>query len=812
MNRRHFLFLAAAAGESALLGQQAHASLSGGDRDHHPPAESTQSYVNSEGFRMIRVRAGSFLMGNDGPTDASILKQSPTIKNGDADERPVHQVRISYDFYMSETEITARQWQEFHNDYVDIGPSIPYAMGISWYEAVAYCDWLSKKEGRLYRLPTEAEWEYACRAGSTGYFFTGDLLPKSGEANPWGLKNMNTDTAEWVLDWYGTYPDATQSDPVGPATGYTKVVRGGGYLGPELSNPVKYPNDGRLPYFRRSANRASMAPEFRGRHNIGFRIVQAPLPVTPHYPEVIPVASQLVKSHNSEVKAGPDPNQPWFRMRDVFPVPPEDSSDAAIAAAGLIAPLMGYNHSPGLMVCPNGDLLAVYTSSEIPGYEDLSNVNLVAARRRFGSDEWEMPGPFFDFADGKDGSPMLWREGNTIYFFSGGGPSDIPFRWRTSEDNGATWGPVHFPTIIGLRGAYYPHPHGVVRMPDGALYLTSDSAGGTSFLWVSHDHGRTWSDTGGRTAGRHSCIVLMKDGGFLAMGGKESDIDGYMPKAISHDGGKTWTVSKTPLPALGKNGQRPTMIRLASGKLFFAGDWQNAHGQSPAAIKERGAYVALSSDEGETWHMKSIPNVPINDFYVLRNRPGWKKPTSADGTLGYTASSQSPDGLIHLITSRTYPAREFEMNEAWILSDTDASSPMQATTGENIHQQETYPDGGLKVSWNGRRDTSGRFVLDGPEAWFFPDGKKQYEATWHNGRKAGVETLWDANGRKVWEWSNNPDGESIWTHYWANGRKKSESHWHNHRCTGVAIAWNESGAVTGRYKFNDGGMAGEFGR
>lgn len=787
--------------------------LSAGVRHSRQLPENDPTYVNSEGIKMIRIPAGSFLMGNSAPTDPAILKQSPTIKNGDADERPAHQVRITYDFYMSETEITARQWKAFHNDYVDIGPSSPYATGISWNEAVAYCAWLSKKEGRLYRLPTEAEWEYASRAGSKGNFFTGDLPPKSGEANPWGLKNMNTDAAEWVLDWYGPYPDAPQTDPVGPATGYAKVIRGGGYLGSEDSK--KYPNDGRLPYFRRSANRASAAPIFRGRHNIGFRIVQAPLPTTKPWPEVIPFASQLVKERNAEVMKGPNRNQPWYRVRDVFPVPPEDSSDAAIEAAGLTAPLMGYNHSPGLIVCPNGDLLAVYVSSKTPGYEDLSNVNIVAARRRFGSDQWDMPGPFFDFADGKDSSPTLWRDGDTdtIYFFSGGGPSDIPFRWRTSQDNGATWSPVHFPTIIGLRGAYYPQPtNSVARAADGTLYLPSDSQGASSLLWVSHDNGRTWSDAGGRTAGRHSSITLLKNGGILAMGGKSSSIDGYMPKAISHDGGKTWVVSKTPFPAVGESGQRPTLIRLADGKLLFAGDWQNAHGQSPAAITQRGAYVALSSDGGETWHIKSLPNVPVNDAYALRNRPHWKKSTFADGTLGYSVARQSPDGLIHLITSRTYPAREFEMNEAWILSNSDAPTPEQSTTGGITHEQETYPNGAIKVRWNVRRDTSGRFVLDGPETWFFPDGKKEYDAEWHDGQKVGDETLWDVNGHKVWEWNHNPDGVSVWTHYWPNGLKKSESQWRDQRCTGTATEWDKSGTITARHKFSNGVMDGEFSR
>ncbi|MHC4620164.1 MAG: formylglycine-generating enzyme family protein, partial [Planctomycetota bacterium] len=104
---------------------------------------------------------------------------------------------------------------------------LPYAAGVSWYEAVAFCEWLSKKEGRPYRLPTEAEWEYACRAGSTSLYSSGDRPPRAGRANAWGLKNMHTSVREWCLDWHGEYPAAEQVDPVGPEYGMARVVRGG---------------------------------------------------------------------------------------------------------------------------------------------------------------------------------------------------------------------------------------------------------------------------------------------------------------------------------------------------------------------------------------------------------------------------------------------------------------------------------------------------------------------------------------------------------------------------------------------------------
>lgn len=96
---------------------------------------------------------------------------------------------------------------------------------------------------------------------------------------------------------------------------------------------------------------------------------------------------------------------------------------------------------------------------------------------------------------------------------------------------------VHQPITNAFRGA------------DNRIYLAIDAVGGESVLWASDDGGRTWLDTGGRTAGRHTTFVMLKDGGILGLGGKNTDIEGHMPRAISHDGGKTWMVGKTPFPA-----------------------------------------------------------------------------------------------------------------------------------------------------------------------------------------------------------------------------------------------------------------------
>jgi len=127
---------------------------------------------------------------------------------------------------------------------------------LSWEEAAAYAAWLNRREaaagrlppGYVYRLPTEAEWEYACRAGSEGPFgtdgeieaffgfspsdFDGNVLCPFGrrKANPWGLYDMHGSLYEWVQDWYGPYEPNAREDPKGPDEGDEKVMRGGSYM------------------------------------------------------------------------------------------------------------------------------------------------------------------------------------------------------------------------------------------------------------------------------------------------------------------------------------------------------------------------------------------------------------------------------------------------------------------------------------------------------------------------------------------------------------------------------------------------------
>jgi formylglycine-generating enzyme required for sulfatase activity len=769
------------------------------------PAPAT--FVTSNGLRMVLVRAGSFEMGNDQPTDPATLGQSPVFTRGSTDERPVHRVTLTHDFYISETEITAEQFAQFQEDHEDTSHFSPFATGVSWEDATAYAKWLSAREGREFRLPTEAEWEYVARAGSAGHFSAGAVPLAAGVPNAWGVQNMHAAAMEWVQDWYGEYPEEDEVDPVGPATGIGRVVRGGGLNMPyQGGHASKYPNDGRLPFFRRSANRASMAPDYRGRHNIGFRLVSGPqLTSTPRVPPT-PAAMQAVRGTNPWVRVGPDLARPWFRQRDVLPIPPENATAEEVALSGLPPALHGKNHNPALAVAPNGDLLALYFSASIPDFEDLTNVDLIAARLRFGADEWDFPGSFSSFAGTKNIGPAITREGARLWAAWGGGGLDgVVFRWQTSDDNGATWSPVHFPVILGARGDYFPQPiSSFLRGTDGTLYLPTDGSGGNSVLWASRDDGVTWRDTGGRTGGRHTVFVNARDGGLLGLGGKATQLDGFMPRFVSHDGGKSWTASKTNLPWVGPGQQKPAFIRLASGRLFVASDWTNMYGEQLLQFKQRGAFVGLSDDEGVTWTVKTLPTALPHDRWVFRDRPGYIPSVLKEGTLGYTIAAQGDNGIIHVITSRNYPAQHFELNEAWILDPQAGVTEVVAAGSPARTEHESYPGGAPKAVWSVRPDGSGRLVLHGRETHWHPTGAKAYEVTWTDGRKTGTETTWDAAGRILSEREHRPDGTMVWTQFRADGTKRAESTWRGMRCDGPARIWDREGKVTAEGTFRAG--------
>ncbi len=278
------------------------------------PSQAQTVERNSLGMRFVRLPAGEFLMGSEETPEAlarDFAQLPPERFKLLADETPVHRVRISKPFWMGQHELTVGQFRRFveasgyrpeseadgsggygwRADYDPAtnprgdafegrdpryswrNPGFPQGddhpvTNISWNDAQALAAWLTKTEGRRYRLPTEAEWEYACRAGTRSRYSSGDdpqsllkvanvfdedsakhwprwramaLQGRDGHAftapvgsfapNAWGLHDMHGNVWEWVADWHDDdyYARSPVDDPQGPAEGTVRVRRGGSW-------------------------------------------------------------------------------------------------------------------------------------------------------------------------------------------------------------------------------------------------------------------------------------------------------------------------------------------------------------------------------------------------------------------------------------------------------------------------------------------------------------------------------------------------------------------------------------------------------
>jgi formylglycine-generating enzyme required for sulfatase activity len=301
-------------------------------------ADATRQITNSIGMKLTLVPSGEFMMGSGESAAAAAAFFNKTCGADDLkadnfkDEYPQHRVRITQTFYLGTYHVTRGQFRQFVADtsyktdaekgekpgawrwdpdkkafgfyekysWLNVGfeqTDEHPVVDVSWNDAVAFCKWLSKKEGRTYRLPTEAEWEFACRAGTTTRYYSGDdpeTLAKVGNVadatfkakspdtkytikasdgypftspvgsfrpNALGLYDMHGNAWQWCADWYREeyYAASPAEDPAGPDSGSRRVHRGGSwYYGPDVT---------------RSAKRGGGEPDFRG-SGVGFRVAR----------------------------------------------------------------------------------------------------------------------------------------------------------------------------------------------------------------------------------------------------------------------------------------------------------------------------------------------------------------------------------------------------------------------------------------------------------------------------------------------------------------------------------------------------------
>ena len=232
------------------------------------PKKNQEFVVEGVRFNMVYVEGGSFMMGATAEQDSDYNS-----------EKPIHRVELS-DYYIGETVVTQALWRAVMNDNPSVfkGDNLPVET-VSWDDCEKFLKQLNKKTGKTFRLPTEAEWEYAARGGckSRGFKFAGSndidevawywynsgnrIHPvKQKVPNELGIYDMSGNVWEWCQDWYGDYSSSSCTNPIGHLSGDFRVFRGGSWRG------EGYAWDARVAW------RNCQKPNYRF-HHLGFRLV-----------------------------------------------------------------------------------------------------------------------------------------------------------------------------------------------------------------------------------------------------------------------------------------------------------------------------------------------------------------------------------------------------------------------------------------------------------------------------------------------------------------------------------------------------------
>ena len=538
---------------------------------------------------LVWIPAGTFLMGQK-PEEQDAYPNKET---------PQHPVTLSHGFWMGKYEVTKAQWQAIIGTapwtgrmYVSRDLQTP-AVYIGWHGAQAFCEKLSRDTGRPFRLPTEAEWEYACRAGTTTRFYWGDdppyedideyawwrgnaLVTEAKCARPvglkspnlWGLHDMSGNVSEWCQDWHWFYFDGPVTNPVGPLSADHRVLRGGSWL----------TTGGRC----RSSRRNHDVPSTAHSH-IGFRVVCGPTP---------------------EKLAG----EPVFT--DVFVAGAQGVSTYRI---------------PAMLVAPDGALLA-FCEARKESQADASPTDLVLRRS---CDEGRTWLPTQVLVPGDPGealmnpSAVVDRSNSTIILACMNanklGLGHNQQLMLTSRDNGATWSD---PLDMGERTAnhddrFVPGPGVGLQMQSGRLVIpgyvgeVSDEIdeGFYSCVLYSDDHGQQWT-LGGRVRdlSDESQAVELTDGTLML------NMRGNMGKrcrgiAVSKNGGETWSEVRWD-QALNECPCQASTIRYSKAenaqkdRLLFANP--DNTGEYFGAVERTKMTLRLSYDEGNTWPVKRL--------------------------------------------------------------------------------------------------------------------------------------------------------------------------------------------------------------
>lgn len=408
--------------------------------------------------------------------------------------------------------------------------------------------------------------------------------------------------------------------------------------------------------------------------------------IVPKKVTVLPLWAEGVNQNKWSWRGKPqNADTPYFEGPIPYMLPPLENSNE---------PFYSHNHQPSLTWLDNGDLMAIwFTTNKESGTE----MTVLASRLRKGKDKWDPSSEFYKASNRNMTGSSLFNDGNgNLYHFNSlgfenrDGWADLSILLRISRDNGVSW---TTPKAIApkIKGRHQVID-GTIVTSEGYIIQPCDAhwsmSGGTA-LMISKDGGVSWEDPGegqkipsyvdggvgnGTIAGIHGGVVELKNGDLMALG-RSDNINGYMPLSISKDLGKTWRYSPSPFPPIG-GGQRLVLTRLKEGPILlvsFTHHPQVEYGgmmfknKEDTEFKGKGLYAALSYDEGKTWPVKKLITPGAGTF----NGGGWTGDFTA--TLqqaeprGYLSATQTPDNIIHLISSRLH----YRFNLKWLESPSE---------------------------------------------------------------------------------------------------------------------------------------------
>lgn len=550
-------------------------------------------------LEVVWIPAGTFQMGQaPGERDAYPNKETPQ-----------HAVTLSRGFWMGRFEVTKAQWQAVMETrpwegraQVSSDPQTP-AVYISWEAAEAFTRRLSQQLGVDSRLPTEAEWEFACRAGTTTRFPWGDDLdytaiddhawwrgnvPAGEEAcarpvgqkhsNAWGLYDMSGNVSEWCQDWHGYYFDGRSVDPVGPSVAAHKVLRGGGWTA----------TGGRCRSSRRDHE------EVTAEHShIGFRVALG-----------APVAGE--------------PGAPQFT--DVFVAGQDGVSTYRI---------------PAMLTAPDGTLLA-FCEARKESQDDASPTDMVLRRSLDEGKTWLpmqtlVPGTGLEAL--MNPCAVVNQAKGEVVLVGINAHKTSPGHHRClvlkSKDNGATWSVPRDITeaIVHPDDRFVPGPGVGVQMANGRLVIPGYTGEASvemeenfrSCVMYSDDGGETW--TMGATVGElsdESQVVSLNDGKLML------NMRGNMGRscrgvATSADGGATWSGVRWDA-VLNECPCQASILRYGKGdsgtdQLLFANP--DNFGELYGVVERTKMTVRMSHDGGQTWPVKRLIHAGPSSYSTM---------------------------------------------------------------------------------------------------------------------------------------------------------------------------------------------------